>query len=183
MVRGLKKKNKRDRYKENTKERRIALVKKKAEQIEEKKQRELTYKDDPDWFYYPELDFWIHRSDLEQKHIRLAIGSIHANMTWTKDKKIKLVEDLKRVVSWVDNLPAKKREIFQHLADDSVGIPKEKQKHRQGLVYSPQFQEHTLRLPSISWEQLIEDVEADMDPELRTKRYDFSPPSETDLEA
>jgi len=46
------------------------------------------------WFYYPEIHYWIHKNALLHDNIRSAIPLILNNPSWTNEQKRKTLDDM-----------------------------------------------------------------------------------------
>jgi len=145
-----------EKYKEkNTarRERRLAARKLKAEEV----------RTNPDWFFYQELKYWIHKKHLTNLQVRSTIQALLKNPSYTDQQKRDALDYMIKVLDGAENQP---KEWYENKWQYYKGLATENPQHiSPDYVKDPDF-----KVPQ-SYDELIESVEAEMTYEERAARF------------
>uniref|UniRef100_A0A6B2L395 Uncharacterized protein n=1 Tax=Arcella intermedia TaxID=1963864 RepID=A0A6B2L395_9EUKA len=114
----------------------------------------------PNWFYYKELNYWIHKNALMNEHVRSAIPLILNNPSFDEPTKRRGLDSLQRVIRNAarhDN--AADRDLY-------TGIYKE----NRNRTTPDTTKDPDVNLPA-TYEEIIRKAESQMPPEELPRRY------------
>ncbi|XP_049848254.1 uncharacterized protein LOC126313346 isoform X2 [Schistocerca gregaria] len=156
-----------------TLEKRRAFFQKRMETQSKARERRMQeferLKNDPNMFYYPDINYWISREDLLNPIIRNAVSSVYNNPSWPHEAKRSFIDRVRNTLARLEKGPSSKKKLIietvTNFKCEDTAVPTSEKDY-----------EHYLAIPTTDWNATISEIEALMEPLDLSGKYDPPPP-------